>query len=78
MELNYQCHTHLELDSVFLPAVCLELGVHELHEHVPLHQHVREGGAREDPHHLRAQPGQPAQLTLQGQIAAVSQEKRSE
>ena len=69
---NYQWTTHLELDAVFLPAVGLELGVDELHEHVPLHQHVREGGAREDPHHLRAQPGQPAQLTLQRQFAIFS------
>jgi hypothetical protein len=30
----------------------LNLGVDVLHERIPLHQHVSEGGAREDSHHL--------------------------
>ena len=37
---------------MFLPAVLLDLGVDVLHQGVPLHQHVGEGGAGEDPHHL--------------------------
>ena len=43
---------HLVLKSVLLPAVLLDLGVHVLHQSVPLHQHVRESGAGEDSHHL--------------------------
>ena len=43
---------HLVLQPVLLPAVLLDLGVHVLHQGVPLHQHVREGGAREDPDNL--------------------------
>ena len=37
---------------MFLSAIFLDLGVHVLHQGVPLHQHVREGGAREDPDNL--------------------------
>ena len=43
---------HLVLQPVLLPAVLLDLGIHVLHQGVPLHQHVREGGAREDPDNL--------------------------
>ena len=38
--------------------VHLDLGVDPLHQGVPLHQHVSEGGAREDPDHLGAQSRQ--------------------
>ena len=37
---------------MLLSAVFLDLGVDILHQGVPLHQHVREGRAREDPDHL--------------------------
>ena len=37
---------------MLFPAVLLDLGVDVLHQGVPLHQHVGEGGAGEDPHHL--------------------------
>ena len=43
-------------------AVLLDLGIDVLHEGVPLHQHVREGGAREDPHHLCKRSGEPAYI----------------
>ena len=39
---------------MFLPAVLLYLGIDPLHQSVPLHQHVGEGGAGEDPDHLGA------------------------
>jgi hypothetical protein len=44
-----------------VPAVGLEPGVDVLHERVPLHEHVREGGAGEDPHH----PGGEGRQALQ-------------
>ena len=47
---------YLVLKPMFLPAVLLDLGVDVLHQGVPLHQHVREGGAREDPHNLHSTP----------------------
>ena len=37
---------------MLLSAVLLDLGVDVLHQRVPLHQHVGEGGACEDAHHL--------------------------
>ena len=40
-----------------LSAIRLDPGVHKLHQRVPLHQHVSEGGAGEHPDHLGAQPG---------------------
>ena len=43
---------HLVLQPVLLPAVLLDLGVDILHQGVPLHQHVSEGGAREDSDNL--------------------------
>ena len=43
---------------MFLFAVFLDLGIHPLHQGVPLHQHVSEGGAREDPDNLGAERGQ--------------------
>ena len=43
---------HLELQSMLLLAVVLDLGVHPLHQGVPLHQHVSEGRACEDPDNL--------------------------
>ena len=43
---------YLVLESVLFPAVLLDLGVDVLHQAVPLHQHVSEGGAREDSHNL--------------------------
>ena len=43
---------HLVLQPVLLPAVLLDLRVDVLHQGVPLHQHVGEGGAGEDPHNL--------------------------
>ena len=42
----------LVLEPMLLPAVLLDLGVDVLHQAVPLHQHVSECGAREDPHNL--------------------------
>ena len=44
---------HLVLQPVLLPAVLLDLGVDILHQRVPLHQHVGEGGAGEDSHDLK-------------------------
>ena len=44
---------HLVLQPVLLPAVLLDLRVDVLHQGVPLHQHVGEGGAGEDPHNLQ-------------------------
>ena len=44
---------HLELQSMLLLAVVLDLGVHPLHQGVPLHQHVSEGGTGENSHHLK-------------------------
>ena len=44
---------HLELQSMLLLAVVLDLGVHPLHQGVPLHQHVSEGGTSENSHHLK-------------------------
>ena len=43
---------YLVLKPMFLPAVLLDLGVDVLHQRVPLHQHVGEGGACKDAHHL--------------------------
>ena len=43
---------HLILKAVFFSTVLLDLGVDILHQGVPLHQHVREGRAREDPDNL--------------------------
>ena len=43
---------HLVLQPVLLPAVLLDLGVDILHQGVPLHQHVSESGACEDPDNL--------------------------
>ena len=43
---------HLVLEAVFLATVLLDLRVDVLHQGVPLHQHVREGRAGEDSHHL--------------------------
>ena len=40
---------------MFLPAVFLYFGIDPLHESVPLHEHVSEGGAGEDPNHLGAE-----------------------
>ena len=37
---------------MFLSAIFLDLGVHVLHQRVPLHQHVRERRTGEDAHHL--------------------------
>ena len=44
---------HLVLQPVLLPAVLLDLGVDVLHQGVALHQHVSEGRAGEDSHHLQ-------------------------
>ena len=38
---------------MLLSAVLLDLGVDVLHQRVPLHQHVGEGGAGENPHNLK-------------------------
>ena len=43
---------HLVLETMFFSTVLLDLGVDILHQGVPLHQHVREGRAREDPDNL--------------------------
>ena len=43
---------NLVLQPMLLAAVLLDLGVDVLHQSVPLHQHVREGGTGEDTHHL--------------------------
>ena len=53
--------TNLKLQPMFLFAVFLYLGIHPLHQSVPLHQHVCEGGAREDPDNLGAERGQVLQ-----------------
>ena len=45
---------NLVLQPVLLTAVLLDLGVDVLHQRVPLHQHVSEGGTGEDTHHLGA------------------------
>ena len=37
---------------MLLTAILLDLGVDVFHQRVPLHQHVSEGGAGEDAHHL--------------------------
>ena len=42
---------------MLLSAVLLDLGVDVLHQCVPLHQHVGEGGAGEDPHNLQREGG---------------------
>jgi hypothetical protein len=44
--------SYLIFKAVFLPAIFFDLGIDVLHEGVPLHQHVCEGGAGEDSHHL--------------------------
>ncbi len=44
----------------------LNLGIDVLHERVPLHQHVREGGAREDPHHLNTDWSDWSHMTFLG------------
>ena len=54
--LSLRKDRNLELDSVAFSAVFSDSGVDELHQGVPLHQHVREGGAREDPHNLHSTP----------------------
>ena len=46
---------------MFFFAVFLDLGVDPLHQGVPLHQHVSEGGAGEDPDHLGAERRQVLQ-----------------
>ena len=43
---------HLVLEAVFLATVLLDLRVDVLHQRVPLHQHVGEGGAGEDSDNL--------------------------
>ena len=43
---------HLVLQPMFLPTILLDLRVDIFHQSVPLHQHVRESRAGEDPHHL--------------------------
>ena len=43
---------HLVLEAVFLTTVLLDLRVDVLHQSVPLHQHVSEGRACEDPDNL--------------------------
>jgi hypothetical protein len=43
---------YLIFKAMFLPAIFFDLGIDVLHEGIPLHQHVCEGGAGEDPHHL--------------------------
>ena len=53
--------SNLEFQSMLLFAVFLYLWVHPLHQGVPLHQHVGEGGAGEDAHHLGAERGQVLQ-----------------
>ena len=40
---------------MLLLTVVLDLGVDPLHQGVPLHQHVSEGGAGEDPHNFGAE-----------------------
>jgi hypothetical protein len=42
----------LIFEAMFFSAVLLDLGIDVLHKGVPLHQHVSEGGAGEDSHHL--------------------------
>ncbi len=50
--LNNSIMSYLIFKAMFLPAIFFDLGIDVLHEGVPLHQHVCEGGAGEDPHHL--------------------------
>ena len=47
-------NNNLVLKPMLFPAVLLDLGVDVLHQAVPLHQHVSEGGACEDSHNLRS------------------------
>ena len=46
---------------MLFPAVFFDFRIDVLHEGVPLHQHVREGGAGEDPHDLGADRRQTLQ-----------------
>ena len=40
---------------MFFSTVCFQFWVDKLHQGVPLHQHVSEGGAGEDPHNFGAE-----------------------
>jgi hypothetical protein len=55
---NNSALSYLIFKAMFLPAIFFDLGIDVLHEGVPLHQHVCEGGAGEDPHHLSTVIGQ--------------------
>ena len=61
MDIGCDGKSNLEFQSMLLFTVFLYLWVHPLHQGVPLHQHVGEGGAGEDAHHLGAERGQVLQ-----------------
>ena len=66
--------SNLELQAMFLSAVCFELGIHKLHESVPLHRHVCECRAGEDPDNLQCYPirGQ-----YSGHVTSIDQSEAS-
>jgi len=49
---------------MLLPTILFDFRIDVLHEGVPLHQHVSEGGAGEDPHHLNTDWSDSCHVTL--------------
>jgi hypothetical protein len=60
--------SYLIFKAMFLPAIFFDLGIDVLNEGVPLHQHVCEGGAGEDPYHLCSHWSNHCHVTFVGKF----------